>query len=334
MPNNDSAALMTKILSALVLLGSLSSHVAASVSREAAKTDVVSDVVERIEADKLFLNTNDIRLEQRDSFRILILLRQMKLALIRGKRAEYDDFVVKIVVDATNSPERFREFRHEFASVLSLASELGWSVSNESTLELYRVSTAPPSDQLSSIHNKISYAFETARFDDLLSSINRLPELTEASNSWEIFVRALADYRYYLLSGEQTRLTSAIALLENISSDTSKALRVGMADKSRLFDARVRLQLVSAYIALEKETFSKAKQGVLEQAFATWNDLNYPALLIDHPALWGAHMHLYSEILSATLAILTEDKASEVTDQIREIAHRRDEADFMASRYR
>jgi hypothetical protein len=49
--------------------------------------------------------------------------------------------------------------------------------------------------------------------------------------------------------------------------------------------------------------------------------------------LWGAHMHLYSEMLSMSL-LVTEYRASEMDEKRREVACRPDEACFLAFRYR
>ena len=201
--------------------------------------------------------------------------------------------MTKIVVDATSSPGRFTDFQPTFAHILSLGIELGWSLSNQSSLELYNVSTLYPSDRLSSLHYRISYAFAVADLQSLISLVEKLPPITEASNSWERFVSGLADYRYYLLSGEKAKLSAAITLFESISIDTSVVSSDGVADKPRLFDARVRLQLANAYLTLGESTFAQEKQVSLEQANTIWNAMNYPALIIDHPALWGAHRHLY-----------------------------------------
>ena len=324
---------ISNVLGTLALLCFLSLNVAASPSRETGKTDSVSDVVEGIESDKLFLNTSDHLEVTKEYMRVLSLHRQAELALIRGERAGFDDLATKIVVYATGSLDKFIEFRYRFASILSLAIELGWSLSNEGTLELYKVSTVPQSGELSSIHQHISYAFAVGDLNSLILSVEKLPQITEDSNSWERFVRGLADYRHYLLSGEQAKLLGAITLFESISNDTSVVSRYGVADRSKLFDARVRLQLANAYLTLGEGTVVQEKQVSLEQANTTWNAMNYPALIIDHPALWGAHMHLYSEILRMSL-LATDYEGSEKDEKRREAAYRRDEAYFLASRYR
>jgi len=321
------------VLGALVLFGFVSSNVVASNPRETSRTESVGDVVENIEEDKLFLNTPDLLEVHKETMRTIILLRQAKLALIKGERAEFDDLVTKMVVYATSYPDRFTEFRPGFAHALSLGIELGWSFSNESVLELYKVSTAPQSDQVFHLLNKISYAFAVGNLESPKSSVEKLPPITEASNSWERFVRGLSDYRHYLLSGEKAKLSGAITLFESISSDISVVSSDGVADKPRLFDARVRLQLANAYLSLAKSTLPQEKQVSLEQANTIWNAMAYPALIVDHPALWGAHMLLYSEILSMSL-LVTDYKGSEKDEKRREFAYRRDEACFLASRYR
>jgi len=333
MTNLNLSVLISKVLGALVLFGFVSSNVVASNPRETARTESVGDVVENIEVHKLDLNTSDFIEVHKETMRILILFRQAKLALIKGERAEFDDLVTKMVVYATSYPDRFKDFQPAFAAILSLGIELSWSFSNESVLELYKVSTAPQSDRVFYLLNKISYAFAVGNLESLISSAEKLPPITEASNSWERFVRGLADYRHYLLSGEKGKLSGAITLFESISIDTSVVSSDGVADKPRLFDARVRLQLANAYLSLAKSTLSQEKQASLEQANTIWNAMNYPALIIDHPALWGAHMLLYSEILSMSL-LVTDYKGSEKDETRREVAYRRDEAYFLASMYR
>ena len=333
MTNLNLSVLISKVLGALVLSGFVSSNVVASNPRETARTESVGDVVENIEVHTLDLNTSDFIEVHKETMRILILFRQAKLALIKGERAEFDDLVTKIIVYATSYPDRFKDFQPAFAAILSLGIELGWSFSNESVLELYKVSTAPQSDQVSYLLYKISYAFAVGNLESLISSAEKLPPITEASNSWERFVRGLADYRHYLLSGEKAKLSSAITQFESISIDTSVVTSDGVADKPRLFDARVRLQLANAYLSLAKSTLPQEKQVSLEQANTIWNAMNYPALIIDHPALWGAHMLFYSEILSMSL-LVTDYKGSEKDEKRREVAYRRDEAYFLASRYR
>jgi hypothetical protein len=355
MTNLNLSVLISKVLGALVLSGFVSSNVVASNPRETARTESVGDVVENIEVHTLDLNTSDFIEVHKEAMRILILFRQVKLALIKGERAEFDDLVTKIIVYATSYPDRFKDFQPAFAAILSLGIELGWSFSNESVLELYKVSTAPQSDQVSYLLYKISYAFAVGNLESLISSAEKLPPITEASNSWERFVRGLADYRHYLLSGEKAKLSSAITQFESISIDTSVVTSDGVADKPRLFDARVRLQLANAYLSLAKSTLSQVqalhcstpdaylslakstlpqeKQVSLEQANTIWNAMAYPALIIDYPALWGAHMLLYAEILSMSL-LVTDYKGSEKDDKRREVTYRRDEAYFLASRYR
>jgi hypothetical protein len=333
MTNLNLSVLISKVLGALVLSGFVSSNVVASNPRETARTESVGDVVENIEVHTLDLNTSDFIEVHKEAMRILILFRQVKLALIKGERAEFDDLVTKIIVYATSYPDRFKDFQPAFAAILSLGIELGWSFSNESVLELYKVSTAPQSDQVSYLLYKISYAFAVGNLESLISSAEKLPPITEASNSWERFVRGLADYRHYLLSGEKAKLSSAITQFESISIDTSVVTSDGVADKPRLFDARVRLQLANAYLSLAKSTLSQEKQVSLEQANTIWNAMAYPALIIDYPALWGAHMLLYAEILSMSL-LVTDYKGSEKDDKRREVTYRRDEAYFLASRYR
>jgi hypothetical protein len=95
------------------------------------------------------------------------------------------------------------------------------------------------------------------------------------------------------LSGETARLSAAIRLFESILSDTSVVSSDGVADKSRLFDARVRLQFANGYLTLGKSTLSQEKKVSLEQANAIWNAMVYPALIIDHPALGCAHAPLF-----------------------------------------
>jgi hypothetical protein len=325
---------ISNVLGALVLWGFVSSNVVASSPRETAQTYSVYDVVEAIESYKLYLNEPDLLEVHAEQLRTGVLIYQTRLALIKGDRAEFDDLVTKIVVYANSFPDNFADGRRAgFAYVLSLAIELGWSISNESTLELYKVSTVPQSGELSSMHYHISYAFAAGDLNSFISSVEKLPQITEDSNSWERFVRGLADYRHYLLSGDKAKLRGAITLFESILIDTSVVSNDGVADKSRLFDARVRLQLANAYLTLAEGTVAQEKQVSLEQASTIWNAMNYPALIIDHPALWGAHMHLYSEILSVSL-LATEYKASEKDEKRREVAYRRDEAYFLASRYR
>jgi hypothetical protein len=86
-------------------------------------------------------------------------------------------------VDATSSPDRFTDFQPTFACILSLGIELGWSFSNQSSLELYKVSILYPSDRLSSLHYRISYAFAAADLQSIISLVEKLPPITEASNS-------------------------------------------------------------------------------------------------------------------------------------------------------
>ncbi|MFT6318625.1 MAG: hypothetical protein ACJAWG_003282 [Candidatus Azotimanducaceae bacterium] len=325
---------ISNVLGALVLWGFVSSNVVASNPRETARTYSVNDVVESIESYKLDLNESDLLEVHAEQIRTVVLIQQARLALIKGDRAEFDDLVTKMVVYANSFPDGSTEwFPAAFASILSSAIELGWSLANESTLELYRISTVPPSDQLYRIHNKISYAFAVGNIQSLISSVEKLPPITEASNSWERFVRGLADYRHYLLSGDKAKLRGAITLFESILIDTSVVSSDGVADKPRLFDARVRLQLANAYLTQGEAAVAQDKQVSLEHASTIWNAMNYPALIIDHPALWGAHMHLYFEILSVSLQI-TEYEASEKDEKHREVAYRRDEAYFLASRYR
>ena len=334
MINLNLSVLMPKVLGALVLFGFVSSSVVASSPKETAQSSSVNDVVESIESYKLDLNEPDLLEVHAEQIRLVILLQQAKLALIKGDRAEFDDRVTKLVVYANNLPDGSTEwFRAGFASILSLAIELGWSLSNESTLEFYRISTVSPSDKLHRIHDKISYAFAVGNIQSLITSVEKLPPITEASNSWERFLRGFADYRHYLLSGDKAKLRGAITLFESILIDTSVVSNDGVADKPKLFDARVRLQLANAYLTLGESSALQEKQVSFEQASTIWNAMNYSALIIDHPALWGAHMHLYSEILRMSL-LATDYEGSEKDEKRREVAYRRDEAYFLASRYR
>jgi YbbR domain-containing protein len=85
MKNMNISVPISKLLSAFVLLGFVSSNVVASISRETAQTASVGDVVEDIEYDELNLQIPDLSEAGVESIRISILLRQAKLALIKGE---------------------------------------------------------------------------------------------------------------------------------------------------------------------------------------------------------------------------------------------------------
>lgn len=305
-----------------------------STGRETAKTDIASDIVERINSDELFLKQEDLKTEHSEVVRTLIMLRKAKLALISGKRAEFDDLLTKIVINATSSPDSFVEFHYQFASTLSLAIELGWSISNQGVLDLYKTATTAIAEPLSTIHNRITYDFATRNLENLTSSMSLLPPITEVSNSWEVFLFALADLRYYMLSGEVSKLNEAIVLFQRVSNAPSEADSFGSVDRTRLFDARIRLQLANAFLMLHEISGPEMKRVNLEHGFKAWNELAYPSLIVDHPALWGAYMHLYSQILDSTLSMYNEVSVEAPVSQIRELRHRRDEAYLLASRYR
>ena len=300
-----------------------------------AETDTLVDLAQQIEFNNQSLDDPEIPEQFKDNFRTLAMYHEAMAEQIKGNKAAFDDRLVRItnlMVSNTSSSDIVYSFK--LASMLSMSVELDWISGNHKVISLFNTATADQELNVTTAYQRISFEFMAGNQTGLEQTLSKLPVITDKSNSWELFVNGYANLLHYRMAGDEASLRQAIKFLEKIPSTNIALQDIGISRKQELFLARVRMQLTRAHLLFSYNLNDPGiRHARLVEALEVWSLGELNSIIIDHPALWGARMYLYAEILDEALVQLKAKEFYSEAD-VEEISIRRDEAYFIASKYR
>lgn len=294
----------------------------------------LTDLVLRVESDQEDLEDPTYPEKFVDLIRLYQSTTYLHIALVRGEKGVFEDRLSKLNLKSfSKSATEGLYLARAVSSVLSLATELGWNIDNQSSDTISSVWANEPTQDITHTYEKLSHHFRRGDAERLSEVLSALPPLSTESNHWERFVNGIGNFYLYRLKLSEPHLRRSRVLIDEIYRDDALN-SVTRVKNQELFKARVSFLLVNITLAgLTQIDDPALKYEQLEYAFTVWRAGSIPTLAIDHPALWGWQMHLLGDLLNGQRnQLMAREYFSE--DTAKQLALRRDEAYLLAARYR